>query len=58
MYDLLLPAHQSLEAYVLSQPVMGIDETRWKLLKTEQKGKSKAWWVWGQRRCDPFVEGL
>ena len=52
MYDLLLPAYQRLEAYVLSQPVMGIDETRWKLLKTEQQGKSKAWWVWVRRVKD------
>lgn len=49
MYDLLQPALNRLEAYVLVQPVMGIDETRWKLLKTEQKGKSKAWWAWVRR---------
>lgn len=49
MYDLLLPAYQRLETYVVSQPVMGIDETRWKLLTSEQKGKSKTWWVWARR---------
>lgn len=49
IYDLLLPAYERLEAYVLAQPVMGVDETRWKLLKTEQKGKSKAWWAWVRR---------
>lgn len=28
---------------------MGMDETTWRLLRSEQKGRSKKWWVWAQR---------
>ena len=49
LYGLLKPALERLEEHVLAQPVMGMDETRWKLLKSENKGKSKTWWVWVRR---------
>lgn len=49
LYGLLKPAFERLHEYVLSQPVMGVDETTWRLLKSETPGKSKAWWVWARR---------
>jgi transposase len=52
--DLLKPAYERLPAHILQQPVLGVDETTWRLLKTEEKGKSKTWWVWA-RRCDNAV---
>ena len=54
LYGLLEPAYQRLSEHVLSQPVIGADETSWRLLKSEKKGKSKTWWVWA-RRCDDAV---
>ena len=45
IYELLEPVMARLEEYVLSQPVMGMDETHWKLLVGEDRGKSKTWWV-------------
>jgi len=52
LYTKLEPAMKRLHQHVLSQPVLGMDETRWKLLKTAKKGKSKCWWVWVQRTDD------
>jgi transposase len=44
---LLSPAHDALQAAVLSQPVIGADETHWKLLSQRSSGgKSKRWQVW------------
>ncbi len=54
LYGLLEPAGVRLAQHVLAQPVIGADETSWRLLKSEQKGKSKTWWVWA-RRCDDAV---
>jgi transposase len=54
LYGLLQPAGERLAQHVLAQPVIGVDETTWRLLKSEQKGKSKVWWVWA-RRCDDAV---
>jgi transposase len=54
LYGLLQPAGERLAQHVLAQPVIGVDETSWRLLKSEQKGKSKVWWVWA-RRCDDAV---
>ena len=54
MYTLLEPLDARLAKHVLSHPVVGVDETSWRLLKTEKKGKSKTWWVW-VRRCDTAV---
>lgn len=49
LYTKLSPVMTRLHKHVLSQPVMGMDETTWRLLKSEQKGRSKKWWVWAQR---------
>jgi len=49
LYGLLAPADARLAQHVLAQPVLGVDETHWKLLKSDQKGKSKTWWVWARR---------
>ncbi len=41
------PVYDRLHAYVFAQPVIGADETRWRLLATRgKKGSSKTWWVW------------
>lgn len=52
MYKLLQPLDERLAARVMSHPVLGVDETTWKLLKTKKKGKSKTWWVWARRAND------
>ena len=49
VYGLLEPVMSRLEEHLLQQPVMGIDETKWRLLKSEQRGKSATWWVWVRR---------
>ena len=54
LYELLEPASERLAEYILAQPVIGADETSWRLLKGEKKGKSKRWWVWA-RRCQDAV---
>lgn len=43
VYQLLLPSYLGLWKAVLAQPVVGVDETRWRVMGT---GASKAWWVW------------
>jgi transposase len=44
---ILSPAHEALQARVLSQPVIGADETHWKLMgKKTSGGKTKRWQVW------------
>lgn len=52
LHGLLKPALERLEAHIVSQPVMGMDETKWLLLKSEERGKSKTWWVWVRRAKD------
>jgi transposase len=45
----LEPTHQALRAHVLSQPVIGADETHWRLMGAGSKasgGKGKRWHVW------------
>jgi transposase len=54
LYGLLEPALGRLEEHILAQPVMGADETKWRLLVSEKRGKSKQWWVW-VRRVDNAV---
>jgi len=39
----LLPSYEALCRYVRSQPVIGADETTWRLMET---GKTSKWWVW------------
>jgi transposase len=41
----LAPAPERLHAHVLSQPVIGVDETRWPLLGSDSAGKWHAWGV-------------
>lgn len=46
---LLQPAHEALAAYVLTQPVIGADETHWRLMGEKGKkegGAGKQWHVW------------
>src|SRR5690606_8481854 len=31
---------------------IGADETKWRLLNSERRGKSKTWWVWARRAQD------
>jgi transposase len=38
------PAHEALQKYVLSQPVIGADETFWRLM--EGNGENKRWQTW------------
>ena len=45
----LAPAYERLKGYVLSQPVVGVDETHWKLMGEKGKkkgGKGKRWQAW------------
>jgi transposase len=45
---LLAPAHEALHAYILSQKVIGADETRWRLMGAggQDEGESKLWQAW------------
>ena len=54
LHSKLAPALPRLHQHILAQPVLGMDETKWKLLKSSKKGKSKLWWVWAQC-CDDAV---
>jgi transposase len=45
----LEPSYEALGEYVLSSPVVGADETHWRLMG---KGKSRRWWVWSVTRED------
>ena len=49
LHELLKPAYERLPEYILSKSVVGVDETSWRLLKSDKKGKSKKWWVWARR---------
>jgi len=45
----LAPAYERLREHVLSQPVIGVDETHWKLMGEKGKkkgGKGKRWQAW------------
>jgi transposase len=47
--QLLKPAHQRLLEYVLNKPVVGADETWWRLMGAKAKsegGDGSKWWVW------------
>jgi transposase len=44
---LLAPAHEALHAYVLSQPIIGADETRWRMMGWHgEKGEATWWQAW------------
>jgi transposase len=47
--DMLWPSAEALRQYVLEAPVIGADETWWRLL---QGRGSKRWWVWSVTRDD------
>lgn len=47
--QLLKPAHERLLNYVLAKPVIGADETWWRLMGAENKkdgGEGDKWWLW------------
>lgn len=49
MAQLLKPAHERLLEYVLGKPVVGADETWWRLMGAKAKrdgGDGAKWWVW------------
>lgn len=49
MAQLLKPAHERLLQYVLGKPVVGADETWWRLMGAKSKsegGEGAKWWVW------------
>lgn len=45
----LEPTYEALHDYVLSYPVIGADETTWRLM---EKKKSRKWWAWSVVRPD------
>jgi transposase len=45
----LAPTYEANHAHVLSDDVIAVDETWWRLMK---KGASKRWWVWSVARED------
>jgi transposase len=52
---LLEPVYERLESHVLSQPVIGVDETHWKMLTgkgKKQGGGGKRWQVWAKAAAD------
>jgi transposase len=44
----LRPTHEALHDYVLAAPVIGADETTWRLMGEE--GGGKTWWAWSVTR--------
>jgi len=48
----LEPSLEALHHFVLEAPVVGADETRWKLL---EKGGGKTWWAWSVMRPEAVV---
>jgi len=49
LYEHLEPTWEALHAYVLSSPVVGADETRWRMLEGNQQ---TPWWAWTITRPD------
>jgi transposase len=50
MHGHLRPTYEALHDYILSSPVIGADETKWRLL-----GGSKLWWAWSVTRQDAVL---
>ena len=48
----LSASYQALHGYVLEAPVVGADETTWRLL---QKGGGKSWYAWAAAREDAVI---
>jgi transposase len=46
------PTYAALADYVREAPVLGADETTWKLM---EPGKTKTWWAWGLTRPDAVI---
>ena len=51
----LAPTYAALAAYVRTAPVIGADETTWRLMAP---GKTKTWWAWSLTRPDAVVYEL
>ena len=43
LYHLLLPAYLAIHSYLLAKPVLGADESPWRVMG---KGRSAKWWTW------------
>jgi len=50
--DVLRPTYEALEHYVLQAPIVGADETWWRLM---ERPVAKRWWVWSVTREDAVV---
>ena len=51
----LEPSYEALREYVLAAPVIGVDETTWRLM---DKKSSKKWWVWTTCRQDAVFHAI
>ena len=60
LYTVLRPLHDRLHAHVLSQPVIGADETWWRLMgaKKSDSKANKRWTVWALCAPDSVVYRL
>ncbi len=50
--DVLRPTYEALTRYVLEAPIIGADETWWRLM---ERPVAKRWWVWSVTREDAVV---
>jgi hypothetical protein len=50
--DVLRPTYDALGQYVLQSPIVGADETWWRLM---ERPAAKRWWVWSVTREDAVV---
>ncbi len=51
----LEPSYEALREHVLAAPVIGVDETTWRLM---EKKSSKKWWVWTICREDAVFHAI
>jgi transposase len=51
----LEPSYEGLRSYVLAAPVIGVDETTWRLM---EKKSAKKWWVWTVCRQDAVFHAI
>lgn len=51
----LEPSYEALRKYVLAAPVIGVDETTWRLM---EKKSAKKWWVWTACRQDAVFHAI
>ena len=51
----LEPSYEALRKYVLTAPVIGVDETTWRLM---EKQPAKKWWVWTVGREDAVFHAI